>query len=882
MGWWMRCRRATRAFLGLVVLGVSRLAAAFQMLPAPLLGLGGGAVAITGMLLLGGSPFSYLLTHDAKGRPEVDFPTQDASGAQGTVKVDVGGSDGEAVAGLAPMEGLPAGDSSRPLAGVSQPVPFSSAAGSAPASAGSAADAFSTVPGMPYEQALALSTMVRVDDRPDDMVGWPVVNYCRSGVHALQCQHNDLWLRNTSSIELTRVRVCLKSTDTPFFRLAGAGPDGCRHLTIPGGADRHLDIVEAQPAQAGYPGFSDLVIDLSQNAWQGGVTLARLRVPVSAPQTFFPLNQASAPDWDHSVTVQERKVDLLTRLVVFTYHGSGDSAARIQAVSLKDPQGGLRILPRSSHDPVFKHYDVSECTASPDAQDGQVHDMGSGVSCALLVSATDIHKPPFVPQAAAATAPASGAQAASAATAHTVAASTPAPVRSEAQAFKSTRIQGQLEVSFLVGDADHPTHAVDKALPVGLSQEVIAGGNFNAVGTEKNFQQPAPHLVAVDAQGFVVPPGLILGEDDRVSAIGVSPRGRHLYIGGVFHPENMQGARPVQSFLAVSEGSRWAFANARNGPNGEVLAIARDGAQLYVGGRFKRVAGADSPAISALTPAQPGQQPFTAGAWQNLGGLSVTTHDANAYPGVVRSLVAAPNGDLYMGGTFGFGADRADPTTLPYGPQVNYANVVRWSPTSHSWGSLGLVLGGKGMGMYQVHVDALALHGPSLSVGGEFQYAGEASSGLDKLGAAEGWASFRADRDPQWAAVAASVDSRVRSFVRTPQGLYAGGSFILSNFMGRRLLLLQSAGKIHGLDKELALSPSQATGIVSTSVDALAAIGDTVFMGGSFAMLSNQVRASNLACYLGDSGQPAPLAGGGVDGKVRALKTIWAMRIGQH
>ena len=221
-------------------------------------------------------------------------------------------------------------------------------------------------------------------------------------------------------------------------------------------------------------------------------------------------------------------------------------------------------------------------------------------------------------------------------------------------------------------------------------------------------------------------------------------------------------------------------------------------------------------------PAQPGQAAFTPAAWQSLGGVTVTTHDGNAYPGIVRSLLATPDGRLYLGGTFGFAADRADPTRLPYGPQVNYANVVQWRPKSRSWASLGLVMGGKGMSMYQSRVNALAFDGAALTVGGNFQYVGAASAGLNKLAPADGWADFRADRNPQWGVPASSVNASVRSFVRTPQGLYAGGSFQLEGDNGQRVLLLDSAGKLYGMRQALAVSPAVAPAdFVRASVDAL-------------------------------------------------------------
>ena len=112
--------------------------------------------------------------------------------------VPVGAARGEDRPQLAHAEGLPVAGS-QPLPGVSQALgggpgrpPGSMPAAAAPTQALSDGRALDS----DYLQALATSTMVRIDDRPDRAMGWPLLSYCRAGVRALQCHHNDLWLRN--------------------------------------------------------------------------------------------------------------------------------------------------------------------------------------------------------------------------------------------------------------------------------------------------------------------------------------------------------------------------------------------------------------------------------------------------------------------------------------------------------------------------------------------------------------------------------------------------------------------------------------------------------------------------------------------------------------
>ena len=62
--------------------------------------------------------------------------------------------------------------------------------------------------------------------------GWPVVDYCRAGVHALQCHHDDVWIRNASRLALHDVRICVAPAARAYFQIAGAGADGCLHAEL--------------------------------------------------------------------------------------------------------------------------------------------------------------------------------------------------------------------------------------------------------------------------------------------------------------------------------------------------------------------------------------------------------------------------------------------------------------------------------------------------------------------------------------------------------------------------------------------------------------------------------------------------------------------------
>jgi hypothetical protein len=114
----------------------------------------------------------------------------------------------------------------------------------------------------------------------------------------------------------------------------------------------------------------------------------------------------------------------------------------------------------------------------------------------------------------------------------------------------------------------------------------------------------------------------------------------------------------------------------------------------------------------------------------------------------------ADNGDVYVGGRF----SRAG--------TVETRNVARWD--GERWHALGEGVGGEDLSVTP-YVDALALRGQTLYVGGYFTEAGSGDARIV--------ARWNRD-DEQWSPMGGGMNSQVLDFELTPDGaLYAAGAF---------------------------------------------------------------------------------------------------------
>ena len=883
-------------------LGASQGAAAFVTFPARMnqrLGLAapsaGGTLMLAGSLALG-----YLLLPRQPARePRIVISRREPGGQVLHEVVDVGGPLGEDQPRLGPAEDLPADGSSQPLSGASGPRPAASSGATPPpvpavsmassASTGSTASTAAVLASSParsasppaasatgtdsrYLRALALSTMVQLDDRPDAAYGWPAADYCRAGVQALQCHHDDLWLRNRAAVAVRGARVCVPASQRADFRLAGAGSDGCLRVDLPARGDRQVDLQQVGPAGPHYPGFQQLQLRLSLPAWKPGLVLHVLRVPVMAPQTFFPRPGSGARDRRHQIGVQQRRVTLLSKLVVFTYHGSGESLATVGALRLRDPLRGFRILSRARHPRAFDRYHLPECTSDAPRGPGQVHVLASGMSCGVLLASTDIHAPPY----------AQGARA----QASMPRDAPPGPKRRSLQQTESRlglhpeRIDAELRAEFQIAGPEPSASSVEENVSVESDQALMVAGDFTAMGPIGDYDQPMPHLVVIDREHASAPEGLMLNPAGGVRALALTSSGDQLFLGGVLEQPVGTGGEIEEAFLADTEYDDWTLWDPHAGPDGEVLALAASGERMYVGGRFERVAGRYAPGIALLRiPAGEVAQPFT-NRWRPVGtGLVVRPRQGPARPGVVRAILATPTERMLIGGTFGVSVQGVGQQDLPAPPQRDFANFVMWSPPMSSWIAAGQVFGGAGASVYASRVNALAVFGDHIIAGGRFSRVGAGGDAGQELRRARGWARLSPPPNPRWEPIHPDLSSDVRALLATPEGLLAGGRFQQGTSGPTRILLSWNAHQLRGLEQPLALRGAAPPQGQAPVVDALASFEQRIYLGGRFSELVDGEQVSNLAWFDPQTGQSHGLFGEGVNGTVHALLPVWAMLV---
>ncbi len=228
------------------------------------------------------------------------------------------------------------------------------------------------------------------------------------------------------------------------------------------------------------------------------------------------------------------------------------------------------------------------------------------------------------------------------------------------------------------------------------------------------------------------------GPVDWVEALAVQDD--QLFVGGYFTGIWDHGSSIASDHFAVwdATGQSWSTV-ADAGLDGPVFTILPHGDDVYVGGGFYQNSGSDFEHVARLDT--------NTGIWHAVGdGLSSNVHHLEAYgqdvlasgaflsgvrrwdsasqlwqelPGggfsggfyygsIVYDLVAAPNGDVFAGGTFTQAGNRAA------------YNIAQWSPVCEAWFPVD-----KGM---NARVYALALQDENLYAGGEFSLAGDHTS----------------------------------------------------------------------------------------------------------------------------------------------------------
>ncbi|RFM24130.1 MAG: hypothetical protein D0433_07505 [Candidatus Thermochlorobacter aerophilum] len=237
------------------------------------------------------------------------------------------------------------------------------------------------------------------------------------------------------------------------------------------------------------------------------------------------------------------------------------------------------------------------------------------------------------------------------------------------------------------------------ALAIDGNGNVYVGGRFSAVGgvniNVSNVARYNPNSGTWDnLGGGVTSSG---GVWWSVYALAVS--GNDVYVGGFF---DQAGGSFGFNSVARYDGITWDNLGGGvsfGGYGGQVYALAVSGNDVYVGGFFDQAGG--SFGFNSVAR-------YDGITWDNLGG-GVSFGGSG---GVVNALAVSGN-DVYVGGFF----DQAGT-----GSGAVFANnVARYNPNSGTWDNLG---GGVSFGGYGGVVNALAVSGNDVYVGGFFDRAG--------------------------------------------------------------------------------------------------------------------------------------------------------------
>jgi hypothetical protein len=237
------------------------------------------------------------------------------------------------------------------------------------------------------------------------------------------------------------------------------------------------------------------------------------------------------------------------------------------------------------------------------------------------------------------------------------------------------------------------------------------------------------------------------------SVIALAIIGNDLYVGGKF--TTVGSTYPLgPDTISVNNIAKWNFVtkswsalekNGNNGVNGTVWALAVRGNKLYVGGEFTMAGGVPSNGIAVWKDSSK--------TWMPLG---------QGVNGTVRAIVAIGK-NLYVGGTF----------TSAGGKPAN--NIAKWD--GREWYALGGGADLEGKPFRGIpHVNAIAIFGQDVYVGGYFTMAGDVN-----VNHIAKWNT----RDKSWSALSSGTKNgvynsgiaNVYAIAANDRALYVGGTF---------------------------------------------------------------------------------------------------------
>jgi len=330
----------------------------------------------------------------------------------------------------------------------------------------------------------------------------------------------------------------------------------------------------------------------------------------------------------------------------------------------------------------------------------------------------------------------------------------------------------------------------------------------------------------------------VAGTNKTVRGVAVS--GRNVYVAGLFTRAGSLIAYGAANWNIATRTWRSLNIDAGNGVNGPVYAIAVNGQDVYVGGKFTAAGGVRAASIAKWNN--------RTNAWSALGeGVSQYDPDEESPLGTVNAI-AISGKDVYIGGRF----DRAG--------SVDAYNVAHWK--NGVWSAMRQGIGyNYQKGSYDATsvVNAIAVNGQDVYVGGKFDQAGGARANrIARWNEADGsWAPLGGGLG------GSSFYTYVLAIAVDGSDVYAGGVFPIAGDVDVKNIARWDGSKWNRLG-----NPGGNNG-VNNSVYAIA-IGNNgeVYVGGDFKVAGGTLNVSNIAMWNGSKWSNP---GNGVNGIVYTI-----------
>lgn len=357
--------------------------------------------------------------------------------------------------------------------------------------------------------------------------------------------------------------------------------------------------------------------------------------------------------------------------------------------------------------------------------------------------------------------------------------------------------------SFHLSGTDDVVYAVAQ-----LGTDIYVGGRFTIVGGIT-----ANHIAKWNGSNWSsLGTGTANGVDSWVgtqsSVLALAVVGTDLYVGGNF---TQAGGMPAKS-LAKWNGTAWSNVGTETGTgmNGTIFSLAAASSDLYVGGFFTRIGG-----VAANSVAK-----WNGSSWSSLG------TGANNGVGGTAACLAVMGSSLYVGGSF---------TTAG---TISANRIAKWDGTK--WSNLKNGEIGNGFGGPRASVNALAVMGTTLYVGGDFANVINTGSNYVVKWDGTSWS------DLDGATNGSGVNGPVWSLLVAGNALYIGGQFTQAGGKAANYIAKWDGAAWSTLGSGVNTNFAMST----VGVYSLCMVGNTLYTAGSF-NLTGDTDANYIAKWNG-------------------------------